>query len=327
MRVRHDAGLPAARGVRVFPACRAAGRRVVLPHPVKEQQPHHRRERHAGRPGQAHQHDDGQRPQVAACHHEQQCRGQQEQVQRLGVGHLEHRGHRKGGNEHRSPERSPVRCLVPEQPVDDQRRAQPAHHGDKGQAERRGQPGHARDHPAQHGEERIERPGVLLDVSGPVGRKDFRVAVLEDLAVPAGIPDIDEGPIIRLGGKPGVHALVQGGGHEDAGTDEPGGDIEAAHLDPPGPARRPGRSCRDAAPGRGGQVPRPGVAGSVCRLPAAVPLHRRRNLRLWGVAAHGARSGPCRRRPSSAPRSAIFRSLAASWSRSSSSTWSTWSIR
>ncbi|WP_442784759.1 pentapeptide repeat-containing protein [Arthrobacter sp. CG_A4] len=53
----------------------------ALPNPVEEQQPHHGRERHAGGPGQAHQHDDGHGPQIASPHHEQQGGREQEEVQ------------------------------------------------------------------------------------------------------------------------------------------------------------------------------------------------------------------------------------------------------
>ena len=98
--------------------------------------------------------------------------------------------------------------------------------------------------------------------------------VLQRFGVPAGVPDIDEVPIVGLGGKPRIHALVQGGSHEDAGADQPGGDVQAGHLHPPRPPRHPGARGGDAAPQRRVQP---------LRLPG---LRLRDGLRVFHV-AHG----------------------------------------
>ena len=160
--------------------CLASRSRVpheALPETVKEQHPSHRRKRNPGGPGKAHQHDHGHGPQVPPPHDQQQRRGQQEEVQGFRVGHLQHRRHGERRKEHGPPERRPVRG-----PVAEQSRRSPAsctqarEHRDERQGRHAGpMPVSAGHHPSQRREQRIEGPGVFLDVPGLIRRQLGRV--------------------------------------------------------------------------------------------------------------------------------------------------------
>ncbi len=216
-------------------------------HPDRDE--HHHRQRERDRPGDPDQEHAGAGRPPPLAHEEQEECDEQQHAEGLGVGHLQHRRGREGRPHRHGGERRPgggVRRGLVQQLRHQQRGAeagdQGQHRGDRREVE----PGQGAHEAGGVREERVERPGVLLDPPVRTDRQGVGVAVVGDALVPDGVPGHRQVDVALAGpGDPRGPDLLVGGLGEQQPGDQAQPEVDGGRSRP----ERPGGPGGEGGPG------------------------------------------------------------------------------